>query len=147
MKLFDIYTWATGKKVTFLGQFDIEEQKELYNQATQFWNSLESNAYIFVILFAVIGILIAWYYYIPFNNKPWRHYHPKWWVFWLCACFVLTFFGTLGLAYGLATPNLSGAWPIEIKLSLVNGLYAIGLYFITSVCFCNYSKTNAYKIF
>ncbi len=147
MALFDIYTWLTGKKVEFLGQFDIEEQKELYYQATQFWNSLESNAYIFVILFAVIGILVAWYYYIPFNNEPGRHYHPKWWGIWLGICFVVTFLGTLGLAYGLATPNLSGTWPIEIKLSLVNGLYAIVLYIITSVCFCIYSKTNAYKIF
>ena len=42
MKLFDIYTWATGKQASFLNNFNGNDQ--LYAQAQQFWNTLESNA-------------------------------------------------------------------------------------------------------
>lgn len=53
MKLFDIYNWAIGSKASFLNSFQNEE--ELYAQAQQFWNGLESNAFIFAGIFLVMG--------------------------------------------------------------------------------------------
>lgn len=53
MKLFDIYNWAIGSKASFLNSFQNEE--ELYAQAQQFWNGLESNAFIFAGIFLLMG--------------------------------------------------------------------------------------------
>lgn len=145
MKLFDIYNWAIGSKASFLNSFQNEE--ELYAQAQQFWNGLESNAFIFAGIFLVMGAVWAWTYYGRYNNKPGRHYHPKHWVLLLALCAVLTFCLTLGAAYLYEAPKLNGAWPLEIKLSLANTLYALIIYILGSVIYCNYLPTNAYRLF
>jgi len=144
MKLFDIYTWATGKQASFLNNFNGNDQ--LYAQAQQFWNTLESNAIVYFAIFFLLGIGLAYYYYTPFNNQPGRHYHPKWWGIFLGVCFVSTLLLTLGAAYLIATPKLDGAFTLELKLSLVNSLYACVLYVLTSWVYCNWLPTNAYRL-
>ena len=66
MKLFDIYTWSTGKQASFLNNFNGNDQ--LYAQAQQFWNTLESNAIVYFAIFFLLGIGLAYYYYTPFRE-------------------------------------------------------------------------------
>lgn len=145
MSLFNLYTWATGSKAAFLNSF--QNQDELYNQAQAFWNGLENSAIAFVGIFAFTGLLLGCIYYGPYNNVPGRHYHPKHWAILLGVCALITFIVTLGTAYLIQEPKLNGAWSIEIKLSLANMLYALFIYFLTSVIYCNYLPTNAYRLF
>lgn len=144
MKLFDIYTWATGKQASFLNNFNGND--ELYAQAQSFWHTLETNAIVYAAIFIIFGIGWACYYYTPFNNQPHRHYHPKWWGIFLGICFVTTLLLTFVSAYLIATPKLNGAITLELTLSLVNSLYACGLYLLTSYIYCNWLPTNAYRL-
>lgn len=144
MNLINIYTLAIGSKASFLNRFSNSE--ELYAQAQVFWSKLDSNAYIFALLFLIMGVALAWYYYVPFNKQPGRHYHPKYWLIIMVCCFVATFLFTLLAAYLSAKPNLTGTWPLELKLSLVNGLYSLGIYLIVSLVYCNGLSTNAYRL-
>ncbi|EGN57443.1 hypothetical protein PRBRB14_21960 [Hallella multisaccharivorax DSM 17128] len=144
MSLFNLYTWATGSKAAFLNSF--QNQDEQYEQAQAFWNGLENNAIAFVGLFLALGIAWAWFYYGPYNNMPGRHYRPTHWCIFLGICAVSTFVFTLGAAYLIQAPKLDGAWSIEIKLSLANTLYAVIIYIITSIIYCSYLPTNAYRL-
>lgn len=145
MNLINIY-FLIGSKASFLNRF--RDNDALYSQAQNFWNELDDSAYIFILLFLVLGIGLAWYYYQPFNNQPGRHYHPKYWLGGLIACFIITLFLTLIMAYLMATPKLTGTWPLELKLSLNNAIYSFITYIITSFIYCNIGlPTNAYRIF
>lgn len=144
MKLFDIYSKVIGSKASFLNGF--QNNDELYAQAQSFWSKLESNAYIFLALFLLLGFGLSLYYYKPFNNRPGRHYQPKYWWIGMAICFVATLLITLLAAYLIAEPKLTGSLGLELKLSLINGLYAVILYFVTSFIYCNGGfTTNAYR--
>lgn len=145
MKLFDIYTFWIGKQASFLNNFNGNDQ--LYDQAQQFWNTLESNAIVYFAIFFLLGIGLAYYYYTPFNNLPGRHYHPKWWGAFLGICFGTTFVLTLVAAYLIATPKLNGSFWLEVRLSFVNAFYAVLLYLAVSYvyCKCKWLPSNAYR--
>lgn len=141
MSLFNLYNWAVDKSA-FLNGFS--DNDELYKRANGFITDLESAAIYFLMIFLFIGIGAAVIYYGPFNKEPGRHYHPKYWAIWLGLCFVISLVLTFGVAYVVVKPNLDGAWGVEMKLSLVNAIYAAIVYLITSVVWCNCFKTNAY---
>lgn len=145
MKLLELYRWFIGTVSDFSKPF--RENEELLNEARKFWRNLEANSWIIVLLFVVIGILMAVTYYTYWNNKPGRHYKPKDWIIYLVATFIICFLLTLGIVYFLCPPNLSGSFPLELKLALCNALYSIGVYLIVSFVWCNWLPTNAYRIF
>lgn len=120
----------------------------LYNQATVFWRKLDNGSISFVIAMLVIGIILAYCYYGPFNNLPGRKYTPKWWSIICGVATIVTFFVTLLLEYIAAKPTMQGAWSVEIKIALCNAIYAGVIYFFSSVIVCQSNiKTNAYKLF
>lgn len=144
MNLFTIYTFLTGSKAAFLNNF--EDNGQLYAQAQSFWGALEGSAYIYLVEFLVLGVGLALYYYGQFNEQPGRHYKPKFWWIGMGLCFLLTLIATFIAAYLIADPKLTGTLSIEFRLALANGLYAVGIYFITSVIYCNLNlPTNAYR--
>ncbi len=146
MKLLKIYSWLAGTMSDFTAPYRNDEI--LYNQASAFWRKLDNNSIGFVIAMLVIGVLLAYYYYGPFNNKPGRKYTPKWWGIMCGLTAGMTFFITLVLEYFAAKPTMQGAWSVEIKVAMCNAIYASVVYFLASVIVCQSNiKTNAYKLF
>ena len=74
MKLLKIYSWLAGTMNDFTTPFRGDET--LYNQATVFWRKLDNGSISFVIAMLVIGIILAYCYYGPFNNLPGRSTPP-----------------------------------------------------------------------
>ena len=145
MKLLKLYKWIAGGMTDFTKSF--QENEQLYKQAQTFWSKLENTSMLIVLIFLVLGIFLAAWYYQPYNNKPGRHYSPKYWALFLIVTFVVTFLVTLGFEYFAVSPKLQGALLLESKIALGNAIYASVLYLITSIVWCNWFPTNAYRIF
>lgn len=145
MKLLFFYQWLAGKMSDFTRPF--QENEALYNQARSFWNKLEGISIILVISFIVLGTAWAAIYYKPFNDKPGRHYKPKWWWIFMLITFVVTLVVTFLVEYFAVSPKLSGAAMLEFKIALANSIYAVGMYILASLVWCNFGlPTNAYKL-
>lgn len=143
MKLIKLYEWLVGKQNDFVGQFSNNEQ--LYNQANQFWNNL-NGIMPWVVGLILIGIVMAYGYYKPFNNGPGRRYTVGKWGLFLGITFLITLGSTLVVEYCLCDPMLKGAWNIEITIAILNSIYAGVAYLLTSFAWCNLAPTttNAY---
>ena len=84
MHFLKFYQFLIGNKASFLQPYTGDGQDDLYIQASLFWDKLDSLSIVFLLLFFLIGVLAAWYYYKPFNEQPNRHYLPKyWWMFFI----------------------------------------------------------------
>lgn len=147
MKILPFYKWIAGSESDFTKQF--QNNEALYNQARAYWSKLESSSLIILLIFIVLGFVMAYIYYQPYNNKPGRHYTPKHWLYFLLGTFGLTFLLTLGFEYIAVAPKLTGATILQMKIALCNAICASGLYFIISLVWCNIDalKTNACRIF
>ena len=144
MKLLPIYKLFAGTQTDFTKPF--RENEALFKQAQAFWNKLESGSLIIVLIFIVLGILLAVYYYQPYNNIHGRHYTPMHWLGFLVGTFILTFLVTWGFEYFAVPPKLDGAFILELRIALGNALYATLLYFIISWIWCQFNwPTNAYR--
>ena len=149
MKTLDLYKWIAGSKSDFLRTFQNEDLDEnpLLNQATSFWNHLESSGIVIIAIFAILGIALAFIYYGPYNNKPGHHYRPAHWIgFWICT-FIVTFLFTWGIEAIMVKPKLDGASMLEMKIALGNAVYAFALFLLTSIIWCMALPTNAYRLF
>ena len=114
--------------------------------ARAFWSNLDSAAIYFIILFVILGILIACFYYYGYNRFPGRKYKVQHWVLWLVITAVATVAITLGLGNAIVTSNLQEKFGFLLRISLINGVYALAVYFISSVIICNLPiATNAYR--
>lgn len=145
MKLLKMYEWIAGSMTDFIRPF--KDNETLYAQAKSFWKTLESNSFLLLLTFVVLGIAFAAYYYSAYNNKPGRHYKPAKWFLFLATAAITTFLVTLGAEYAIAQPKLLGAMMLETRIALGNASYAAALYFIVSVIWCNALPTNACRIF
>lgn len=124
-----------------------QDNEVLYEHAKNFWNNIDSNGLIIIIIFLVIGALGAIYYYKWYNNKPGRRYLPKKWFIWLGITAVTSFVVSLIILLFIARPRLEGSFTLELKIAFGNALYAAIVYLITSVLLCNCWQTNAYRMF
>lgn len=145
MKLLDLYEWIAGSMSDFAKPF--QENEALFNQAKSFWRHLESFSIILVLLFIIIGIIMAVLYYWLYNNKPGRHYMPTHWLLFWAVTFVMGFVITFLFEYAVAQPRLDGAVMLEVKIALGNGIYSSILYLVISIVWCNALPTNAFRIF
>lgn len=144
MKLLKLYEWITGTMADFTKPF--RNNDILYNQARAFWGRLDVSSIIIVAIFVLLGIAMAYTYYGPFNNKPGRHYKPKYWWSYLCATFILTLLVTLGCEYVIAQPKLDGSFVLELKIAVANAIYSSIIYLIISWIWCQFNlPTNAYR--
>ncbi len=140
-----LYEWIAGNMSDFTKQF--EGNENLQSQARSFWRSLDNYSIVSVLIFVIIAIGVATMYYKPFNNKPGRHYLPKYWfMFWLVS-FIVSLLVTFGLEYICCEPKLNGATLIEFKIALANAIYTALLFLFISIIWCNILPTNAYRIF
>lgn len=146
MKLLKLYSWFAGSLSDFSNSF--KDNEALYKQALAFWGNLENVSILIFIIFIVLGIALAAYYYKPYNDRPGRHYKLSHWAVFLIVTLFLTFAVTFGFEYLSVEPKLKGAAWLEAKIAICNAIYAAGLYVVTSFVWCN-SKlpTNACRIF
>ena len=78
---------------------------------------------------------------------PGRHYLPKHWLMFLLATFLVSLLFTLGCEYIVTEPKLQGSFGLELRIAIGNAIYASLLYFVASFVWCNWLKTNAFRIF
>ena len=145
MKLLSFYKWIAGSMADFINQF--RNNEVLYNQARAYWNKLESSSSIILLIFIVLGIIMAICYYQPYNNRPGRHYKPKHWLLFLAITFVLVFLVTWGFELVALKSTLNGVMSLQLRIALGNAIYASILFFIMSLVWCNALPTNAYRLF
>lgn len=145
MKMFGtLYGWMASSKSDFTRTF--RDNENLLSQANKFWGNIESSSMIILLISIVVGIVMAWSYYGPFNNKPGRHYRPKYWVIFMLLVGILTLLLTLGFECLVYPPQLQGAFVLELKIALINAIYSIGIYLLVSFIWCNMFPTNACRI-
>jgi hypothetical protein len=142
MGLFGIYTLFTGTKTDFLKNF--KDSDTMYSQAKTFWAALENGA-LFYLMILLLGILLCWVYYGPFNNLPERHYKPRYWWFFALANLFLTLLTTYFVVHSLVPPRVQGANLIEWRLALGNAVYSSIIYCGVSIIWCKWLPTNAYR--
>ncbi len=147
MHFLKLYQPLIGNKASFLQHYTSEGQESLYTQASTFWEKLDAASIFFILIFVIVGVAMAAYYYVPFNNQPNRHYLPKyWWRFFIGTAFLSMVF-TYGAAAIAAKTSLSGTWTIVLRIALANMVLSIFVYWITSIGWCKWGKTNAYRMF
>ncbi len=128
----------------FLEEFAGNDQ--LKAQAELVWRQLDGLSPILLILTAVLGIGLSIYYYTGYNEMPGRHYKIKHWGIWATIAFILSLVVTAVIEYvGIKTNLRSGLTSLYWLCALNNALYCIILYFLTSLVWCNFFQTNAYK--
>lgn len=143
MKLLYLYKWIAGSMTDFTNQF--KDNETLYQQARTWWGHLESIS-IFILLMSVLGICFACFYYRPYNEMPKRHYKPKYWLIFMAITLFFTGLITFLFEYIAVEPRLQGSLGVELKIAIGNAMYATLLYFVTSVIWCNWLPTNAYRL-
>lgn len=144
MKLLKLYEWIIGTMSDFAKQF--QDNETLYNQARKFWSNLEASSIIIVGIFITLGLIMAYTYYKPFNDKPGRHYKPKYWVIFLGITSILSFLVTLGSVYFMVPPKIDGSFVLVLKIALANAIYSSIVYALISWIWCQFNlPTNAYR--
>lgn len=144
MKLLNLYKWLVGSMTDFINQF--KNNQALYQQARAWWGQLESYSFIIVLIAAFLGIFLAACYYKPYNERPGRHYKPKYWLIFMAITLFFTGLITFLFEYIAVEPRLQGSLGVELKIAFGNAMYATLLYFVTSVIWCNWLPTNAYRL-
>ena len=145
MKLLPIYKFFAGSQTEFTKPF--RENEQLFKQAQHFWNKLENSSLVIILICVVLGISLAAYYYLLYNNMPGRHYTPKHWIIFLVSTFILVFAVTLGFEYIAVPPKLDGSFILELRIALGNAVYATFLFLLISWMWCQFNlPTNAYRL-
>ena len=145
MKFLNLYRWIIGTKASFCRSF--QDNDNLYAQAETFWNNLEGSAFIFIMVFIVLGVAMTICYYKTFNDRPNRHYHPKYWIYFWIGTFALVLVVTLAAEYIAVEPKLDGSFILEFKIALANAIYASVLYLFVSWLWCQFNwPANAYRL-
>jgi len=145
MKIVDIYGWGLPKQADFLNHF--KNNDTLYNQARALWSKLDACTVWFIIAFVVLALVFAIIYYGPYNNKPGRHYKVRHWFIWMIITAAVTFVVTMAIGLIMVKSPLSARIGLILRISGVNVLYSIGVYFVVALLVCNapFLKTNAYR--
>ena len=134
-------TWAFPKK-EYLAKFANDDSAK--NAAAKLWRSIDQCDVCLVVVMAVMTLLVCWFYFFPYNQKPGRHYKPKYWrIFWIVN-FVLVLVVSYFMSYAMAK-NPSFDRGLLFQVSWVNALYSLVLYWCISWGFNASGKSNAYK--
>lgn len=140
INILTILTWFTSKKAYLASHAENDSAKKA---ATKLWNAIDGGDWILFLVMVLLTAAIAWYYYIPFNNRPGRHYHPKWWWMFGAAALFAVFVVTIGLCHVLAQ-NPGFDFGLILNVALMNTFYAAVVYLLFSVIINRTGKSNAY---
>lgn len=140
MNILTALTWLVPRK-TYLEPYNENESQK--KAAKILWNAIDKLDFSLVLFMAIITVALCYYYYFPFNEKPGRHYHPKW-----CGLFCLItaiFVSLFSFAVcWFVAPNPGFDIGFLMKVSAVNMVYAVFLYLIVSIIILKSGKSNAY---
>ena len=140
--MLSFYKFIAGTMTDFLSQY--KNNVALYNQARAYWSKMESFSAIILLIFIFFGIVMAFWYYQPYNNRAGRHYKPTNWLYFLLGTFVLSFLVTWGFEYLAVPPKLDGTTILQIKIAMGNAICASFLYILISWVWCQFNfPTNA----
>lgn len=140
MNMLTVLTWFTSKKDYLKPFADSESAKKA---ATKLWADIDKGDLLLLILMAIITISLCYYYYFPFNEKPGRHYHPKWCAMYCLVAVILVFLLSFaGCCFIAKNPGFD--YGFLAKVSALNMVYSLLLYFILSIFMIKSGKSNAY---
>ncbi len=142
-----LVNWFSSKKEyvdkAVGGITDPEEIEKKRRLATKFWTALDSNDIWMFLIMLLLTTIICWAYYIPFNKRAGRHYHPGYCaLFGLIACLLS---GVATYLFCLGIVKVSYDTSLVMKMCFMNALYSLIWFFVCSLFFCNKSSTNAYR--
>ncbi len=144
MGFLDLYKWVLPGQAVYLNGYRNNDQ--LYDMARAFWDNLSSASIWFFIFFIVFGGILACFYYYGYNKWPGRKYKVWQWAVWLVITYLVTMIATDAIGSAIVTTTLKEKSGFLIRISLVNGLYSMIVYFIASLIICNIPvPTNAYR--
>lgn len=144
MGLFDLFKWGLPSQAEYLNRY--RDNESLYNMARSFWNSLESSSIYFFLLFIALGLFLVCFYYYGYNKWPGRKYKVWQWGMWLGITAVVTVLLTFVVGSVIVSTNLQEKTGFLFRISLINGLYSILIYLVSSLVICNIPvSTNAYR--
>jgi hypothetical protein len=130
-------------KSKYLEGFPTDQLKQ---QAVLLWKQLDNLSVWLFMAQAIVTIIICLYYYYPFNNKPGRHYHLKYWGYFLVSAAIISFVLTLCLECFLVKTNIKDIWGVYLPIAISNAIYSVFVYFVVSFIICNIpNNSNAYK--
>mgnify|MGYP003295850921 CR=1 FL=1 len=144
MGFLDFYKWVLPDQAAHLNGYRDNEQ--LYNMALAFWDDLNSASIWFLILFIALGLILVCFYYYGYNKWPGRKYKVWQWAVWIAVTYFITMIATDAIGSTIVTTTLKEKSGFLLRISLVNGLYSMIVYFIASLIICNIPvPTNAYR--
>lgn len=135
-----ILTWLTSKKAYLASYADDESAKKV---AARLWNSVTSYELWAFVFMLCLTIAFCYYYYFPFNNKPGRHYHLKFWALFYVMTVVFILFGTFFFFLCCAKNSGFDTWLLW-RISFMNAAYSFLAYIVCSIMFSR--KSNAYPL-
>ena len=134
-------------QVEFLRKFP--QNDAITQRVIDLWQQFDTISIWLLIVTILIGISSALYYYIPYNNRPGRHYKAKYWgIFMVYSC-ITTLVLTLFFEYLIISTSLPffKIFGVYLQVAFINAVYTFFMYIITSFIICNWGKTNANRIF
>lgn len=115
-----LLTWTSKK--AYLAHYANDESAMKF--ASNFWNSISSWSWLFLLAMLVIAIGSCLCYYFPFNNKSGRHYMLKYWLIsWGISVGIVLIF-TLFLSWVLS-PSFSFGSSLISRICVINVIYAL----------------------
>lgn len=144
MGMLNVYNWGLPNQAEHLARY--KDNEPLYNMARSLWNSLDSASVYFLAIAFAVAILGACYYYYGYNKRPGRKYRIFHWAIWLGITAVVSAGLAMVIGNVMVSSTLKEQVGFVLRISLIDGLYASIIYFITSFIICNLSiPTNAYR--
>lgn len=144
MGMLNLYNWGLPNQAEHLARY--KDNEPLYKMARSLWSSLDSASIYFLATAFAVAVVIVCYYYYGYNKLPGRKYRVFHWAIWLAITVVTTIGLTMILGNVMVSSTLNEQAGFMLRLSLINGLYASAIYFITSFIICNLPvPTNAYR--
>lgn len=140
------FDWITGPQNAFLLPY--RDNEALFARAQEFWHSLQNYEVGLIICALVVGILFAILYYTAWNKiaRPGGyHYRIRHWFLFWGVSFIICFAGSFYLYDFVKYKNINSiAQGFQFSLSFCNGILCLIIFFIVSLLWCNWGKTNAY---
>lgn len=143
VKLLNAFLFFPSKKEYLAKYADNETAKKV---ATKLWNSLDSQSWYLLLIMIAITIIVALLYFFPFNNRPGRHYLPKYWCSFGLGALFATFFATI-IECHIAVNNVGFDYSLLFNVAITNALYAFIIYVIISFLIFRSGRSNAYPYF
>lgn len=147
MTLSDLFTW------TYLGQDsralrDYQDDEQIYIAVNQFFNTIDGTSVWLLIISLTLPIAICLLYHLWFNNKPGRHYRPRFQLLFFAIAAVATFVMSLIIERLIVlVPDVESNLGVFLLLVSLGAMcFGMFVYVVTAILVGLTGKTNAYPL-